>query len=341
MRNLDLRNIHEGQTVKNYKEMCKLLDQADYTNNSEGKKQQLEKWLEFIDYSRSGRSFYIKEIKTDQQIIDLHKPNEPQEKKYMGQPLKYGEEIATILASVLTKPGYQTFEYYELYELLGMMNKHYRLRDCKTANDMLLHEDEAIAEQQCGFMRSEIHLRLIKLLQSSLSGLHNREWINWKKTMKVWYDNSGRYYYNDKIETRIVGIEHLHRYKAAKSQQPQFGWKNGYTESIQPNYKGLQKDIREQLRIREYKRVWRIVPLPDLQKQQGSEQEVIDARIRLNHKIQQFLFRSFQTGIQNGTLFNRRNNQQIEDLQTPEFIEHIPDLIHFFTDLGETSKHAN
>lgn len=335
MYDINFKNIYKGQTVKNYKEMCKLLDQADYTHDGVAKKKQLEKWKEFIDYTRSGRTFYINEIKTDEEIVDLHKPKEFKEKKPMGRPLKYGEDIATILAATLTKPGYQTFQYYELYELLGIMNKHYCLRDYKQINADLLHETDVIAKQQMEFMRLEIHLRCIPLLQSSFSGMHNREWINWKKTIKIWDSNTKRYYYDDHIETRIRGIEHLHRYQQAKSKQPQFGWKSGYTEDMKANYKSLKEDIQEQLHIEKYERVWRIAPLPDLQRQRGrgTEQDVIAVRIQLNQKVQEYLLKSFQTALQNRTLFRMRNYTDIDQIQTPEFVDHIPEIIYFFTDL--------
>lgn len=57
---MNLDNIEEGQTFKNYKELCSVLDEPYKAGNS--KKSQLKKWKEQFDFAQFGYQFKINQI---------------------------------------------------------------------------------------------------------------------------------------------------------------------------------------------------------------------------------------------------------------------------------------
>ena len=54
---LDTSSLHSGMVVKNYEEMCRLLNQDIMAGNS--KKAQLEQWRRYFDWESDGHKFII------------------------------------------------------------------------------------------------------------------------------------------------------------------------------------------------------------------------------------------------------------------------------------------
>lgn len=57
---MKIDNLKEGMIIKNYKEMCKILDEPMKTGNS--KKAQLKEWQRYFSYEKQNYSFIIKKI---------------------------------------------------------------------------------------------------------------------------------------------------------------------------------------------------------------------------------------------------------------------------------------
>lgn len=57
---MNLDNITEGLIVKNYKQMCELLNQT--VKGGDSKRSQLKEWSTYFNYEKDGNKFIIKEI---------------------------------------------------------------------------------------------------------------------------------------------------------------------------------------------------------------------------------------------------------------------------------------
>lgn len=57
---MNIKNLKEGQVVKNYKELCLLIEEENLAGNS--KKSQLKEFERFIKYHKEGNKFVIEEI---------------------------------------------------------------------------------------------------------------------------------------------------------------------------------------------------------------------------------------------------------------------------------------
>lgn len=67
---MNLSNLKPGMKVKNYKELCKLLEIP--VKGGDAKKKQMKEIDEVIKYEKSGQAFIIKEIYDKKQLNLLH-----------------------------------------------------------------------------------------------------------------------------------------------------------------------------------------------------------------------------------------------------------------------------
>jgi predicted GIY-YIG superfamily endonuclease len=89
-----VENLHEGMTVKNYKELCKLLGEKIKSGN--GKVKQLERWKFYFEFERNGKSYVVTKIYDDdysknklaQYKLDKHFQNKSKKEQF-NVPPKY------------------------------------------------------------------------------------------------------------------------------------------------------------------------------------------------------------------------------------------------------------
>ena len=94
---MNLSNISENDMIKNYKELCQLLELEETTNKS--KIRQL-KWLSgYIDFEQDGHKFIIKKINRDKKII----PISDNRGKTNNQNGAYGKYIKLLILNMLSK----------------------------------------------------------------------------------------------------------------------------------------------------------------------------------------------------------------------------------------------
>lgn len=99
---MNLDNIKPGMRIKNYKELCRLLEIEPKTSDS--KKKQLKEIDEVIKYEKSGHAFIIKEI-YDKRTIDLMQLKY-RERSHKNQRNIYIRHINPILLQILNNsPG--------------------------------------------------------------------------------------------------------------------------------------------------------------------------------------------------------------------------------------------
>ena len=110
---INTKKINEGDVIKNYKEMCYLLDE----NILDGctKKTQLKEWERYFDFGRKGQKFII------EKIYDIPKP------KTLRENTVYVKNIESLLMYKLSKKaGYRcSYTKTNLFKLLGMINNNY------------------------------------------------------------------------------------------------------------------------------------------------------------------------------------------------------------------------
>lgn len=59
---MNVDNLYEGMVVKNYKEMCNILNENYYSASGKVKSNQLEQWQRYFSYEKNGHKFIIKTI---------------------------------------------------------------------------------------------------------------------------------------------------------------------------------------------------------------------------------------------------------------------------------------
>lgn len=110
---LDCSKLSEGMVVKNYKEMCTLLNESVMEGNS--KKYQLKKWQCYFDYDKQGQKFIINEI------FDEPYPNLDARKQKEGVYVKYIELL--LMEYLMKQDGKEaSLTKSKLYEMLGMIS---------------------------------------------------------------------------------------------------------------------------------------------------------------------------------------------------------------------------
>lgn len=165
---VDCSKLKMGMTVKNYKEMCKLLNESVSEGNS--KKSQLNRWKCFFDYEKDGQKFIIGEI------FDTPLPSFDARKLKDSIYVKY---IELLLMEYLSKQkGYTaTLTKKDLYWMLGMSNLMYRDKDTtyetiKTAMNSDYSYPASNEDIQIFYQRAD--RKLNSILTSALKSMANR-----------------------------------------------------------------------------------------------------------------------------------------------------------------------
>lgn len=114
MGELDTSNLHSGMMVKNYEEMCRLLNQDILAGNS--KKAQLEQWRRYFDWENDGHKFII--LTVYEEPIAGMLPDSAIYAKFM--------QLALMEAFDNINGGTYHFFATRLMERVGMVNEDYK-----------------------------------------------------------------------------------------------------------------------------------------------------------------------------------------------------------------------
>lgn len=165
---LDVSQLHEGMIVKNYKEMCRLLNQTVQTSNS--KKAQLAEWQRYFDYEKSGQKFLITNVK--------EVPDEPNEHRVRrGLYVSYIEYLLT--KYLANREGYVvTITKKELYILLGMTSE--KLFDNQIKASHLNNKDKTTTCEILDFY-NRAEAKLNSIVTAALNSMQSRSLIKYNK----------------------------------------------------------------------------------------------------------------------------------------------------------------
>lgn len=136
-------NIYEGLIVKNYKEMCQLLDEKITDGNS--KKSQLNNWKRYFDFQKDGQKFVILKV------YDKPFPTDEARQKREGIYIRYIECLLMRAIAQSSTNGILIVTQSNLYRELGMVNDRYseyykaklKKRSCEEVDDGDNHIEDA------------------------------------------------------------------------------------------------------------------------------------------------------------------------------------------------------
>ena len=267
-----------GMTIKNYKELCVLLDEEIKTGKA--KQLQLKNWKRYFDWEKDGQKFII----TD--IYDTPLPKEDLRRK--GNNSIYKNYIELILLQYLSKQeGYKkTFTKRNWLELLGMINSKYG----KEPKIKLKQLDNSITDQEITLFYIRSNKKLERVLHDALRNLQKEKLIIVEfETVIVSIDALGkehRFLANDYQKKKIL---HTERYILKNVMQ----YENMFYVYIKNKSKEHYGKVNEKLNEMYgwkyyYKQIKIIYEKPDIVDAISSKEIMLQKEI-LNSKIVDFL----------------------------------------------------
>lgn len=159
---IDTSTLVIGMIIKNYKELCAILNETAKTGKA--KQLQLKNWKRYFDWEKDGQKFIIVDI------YDTPLPKEDLRRK--GNNSIYKNYIELILLQYLSKQeGYKkTFTKRNWLELLGMINSKYG----KEPKNKLKQLDYSINDQEITLFYIRSNKKLERVLHDALSNLQEK-----------------------------------------------------------------------------------------------------------------------------------------------------------------------
>lgn len=196
---LDTSTLAIGMIIKNYKELCMILNEEIKTGKA--KQLQLKNWKRYFDWEKDGQKFIIVDI------YDTPLPKEDLRRK--GNNSVYKNYIELILLQYLSQQkGYRkTFTKRNWLELLGMINSKYG----KEPKMKLKQLDYCINDQEITLFYIRSNKKLERVLHDALSNLQREKLIIVEyETVIVSVDERGKEYRfiaNDYQKKKILQTE--------------------------------------------------------------------------------------------------------------------------------------
>ena len=274
--NIDVSNLKEGNYVKNYKELCSMLNQPIYAGTQ--KKSQLNEFKRFFDYEKIGIKFYIKKI--------YNEPI-PKEHKYPANT-KYTEYIEYILLSYLsTKHNGEIYipsQY--LWFKLGMVNYNFiRLQNKDDINELIELDEKMTLFQINNFYR-RCRSKLKNITDGALKSFEKQKLINYWRIHMVKYP--GKF-----ISEEATIEEEQFILKIEKEILNELGCKDINEVFLKNKYEYYYKERNEKAKelfgASEIYDYYHIIHIPENTKQALSESEVKLKKKELNEKIIKFI----------------------------------------------------
>lgn len=173
MNKLNTSKLSPGMVIKNYKELCTLLNVPIKTGGS--KKLQDEEFKRYFNYKKSGYKYIITEIYNTPvpKKIDMRINNRG------GNNRIYIDLIEYILSDFLSNQRGNTCNYTlnQWYYILGMVNENYKKIDSKE----LLELDPIITNWEITQFYHRTNTKFNKIFLSALKSLSDRKLIKYNK----------------------------------------------------------------------------------------------------------------------------------------------------------------
>lgn len=130
---IDTSGLELGMVVKNYREMCRILNEQVCEGNS--KKAQLKEWARYFLWEKKGQKFII---------LDIYDEPLPKDDGRANKNI-YATYIEVILVKILAKQKNSKDPFYfttnQMWKLLGMINNNYKNISLDELNDRIPEYD--------------------------------------------------------------------------------------------------------------------------------------------------------------------------------------------------------
>lgn len=241
---MNTENLKNGMLVKNYNELCILLDEPKKTGK--GKILQLKDWSRYFDFHKAekSQSYIIDEVYT-----------EPYPKDEFRKDVIYSKLVQYILAERLSLEGTNEIDMTkrQLYLFLGLVNSKY-INDIEKQNALKIfyekHQKDMTTEQSFYYYNDfSVHTnrRLDSIIENALSSMENRKLIIRNKRYKI-------------VEEVVIDGEKTLKMRSANNNEisiiiditreyldkhPEYSFINAY--NYKKYYNGLNKLFKEHM----------------------------------------------------------------------------------------------
>lgn len=198
---IDISRLESGMVVRNYKEMCEMLNGEICEGNS--KKAQLKEWSRYFAWEKKGQKFIV---------LDIYDEPLPKDDGRQNKNI-YVQYIQVILMKILSKQKNTKEPFYittnQLWKLLGMINNNYKNISLDDLNNMIADYEVTSFDMKKFYQRCNQRLR--EILFSSLNKLEDRALIKYEiETVIVFFDEDRKTVYkpaNDIQKKNILKAE--------------------------------------------------------------------------------------------------------------------------------------
>lgn len=172
---MNINNLSVGQTIKNYKELCNILEITKATNTNY-KNKQMEELSLYCNYERLGNKYIIKEIYKNPTITinDLLK----------SKNSKYIKQLANIILEYLYNNPKKLKEIplIKLFTVLGVTNENYNNASTYRKELSQLY-DIQLASIYYFYSNTKNQFKI--LIERCLNNLQNRSVLFWNKCIMI------------------------------------------------------------------------------------------------------------------------------------------------------------
>lgn len=163
---MKLNKLAVGMRIKNYKELCAILEEPVKAGNS--KRAQIKEWERFFSYTKEGNAYIVREIYSE--------PLASSDKR-----IKHASSIEPVLLHILATSGTRQQTYDNWYQELGMVSGN--LYDDDYVKDVC--DEFCITQRQFGNLFACVRSESRKMLESSLSALKHRGYIDYARILFI------------------------------------------------------------------------------------------------------------------------------------------------------------
>ena len=196
---MKIESLKVGQVIKNYKELCNLLEIKVEAGNS--KKAQLKELERFIKYHKEGNKFVVDEIyEVPLEKVDGRCLN--------GSKIEYIKNIEVLILNLLAEneTGKIFLSKYPLLNKLKMINANY---SCGKYRMDKLGKLMNIETSNINEFYSSTDSMLIRNLETALNNLDNKCLINWSKEKTICEPITDNACLDKKVEYDEYGEENV------------------------------------------------------------------------------------------------------------------------------------
>lgn len=173
---MKIENLKQGMILKNYKELCSVLEVLPKKTGSNSYKSQLKEFERYFEYHKEGHKIIIdkicKEVKSKMDNRCYNKG---------GNNVKYADDIEHLILQLLDKFNISKkervgFSKNLLFSHCGLINENYRLVKGNTLRFSQLVDMPVQTINECFDYTNN---RMLKILQSALNRIQRQALITW------------------------------------------------------------------------------------------------------------------------------------------------------------------